>query len=84
MNPALLVSLQGPVQPKKARGRTGGKLEKILEELLESHGEVLTEELRRDLPRSFQRHGDLILLGDSCFTLPVWKKMGTAVTLPFI
>ncbi|XP_004073142.1 tRNA wybutosine-synthesizing protein 2 homolog [Oryzias latipes] len=70
-----IVWRKGPVQPKKARGRTGGKLEKILEELLESHGEVLTEELRRDLPRSFQRHGDLILLGDSCFTLPVWKKM---------
>ncbi|RVE67468.1 hypothetical protein OJAV_G00103180 [Oryzias javanicus] len=64
-----------PVKSKKTKGRTGGKLEKILEEFLESYGEVLTEELRRDLPRSFQLHGDLAILGDGCFTLPVWKKM---------
>lgn len=63
-------------QSKKERGRTSAnKLEKILLELLESHGERWTEELRGDLPRSFQRHGDLVLLGDNCFTLPLWKKM---------
>ncbi|XP_059202480.1 tRNA wybutosine-synthesizing protein 2 homolog isoform X2 [Centropristis striata] len=45
------------------------------QELLESRGERWTEELKGDLPSSFQRHGDLILLGDNCFSLPLWKKM---------
>lgn len=67
---------------KKDRGHThGNKLEKILQDLLEVHGEGWTKELRGDLPRSFQQHGDLILLGDDCFSLPQWKKIGTAVKL---
>ncbi|XP_061582334.1 tRNA wybutosine-synthesizing protein 2 homolog [Cololabis saira] len=71
-----IVWSQSSLQSKKARGRTdGNRLERILQDLLESHGESLVEELRRDLPRSFQRHGDLVLLGDNCFTLPLWKKM---------
>uniref|UniRef100_A0A8D3AQ02 tRNA wybutosine-synthesizing protein 2 homolog n=1 Tax=Scophthalmus maximus TaxID=52904 RepID=A0A8D3AQ02_SCOMX len=64
-------------QSKKERGKTRGrKLEKRLQELLECHGERWTEELRGDLPRSFHRHGDLVLLGDAAFSLPLWKKMG--------
>lgn len=71
---------QSPLQSKKERGRThSNKLEKILQDLLEVHGEGWTEELRRDLPRSFQKHGDLVLLGDSCFSQPQWKKIGTIV-----
>ncbi|XP_041800495.1 tRNA wybutosine-synthesizing protein 2 homolog [Chelmon rostratus] len=71
-----IVWSQSPLQSKKERGRThGNKLEKVLQELLETHDERWTEELRGDLPRSFQRHGDLVLLGDSCFCLPLWKKM---------
>ncbi|KAK9518281.1 hypothetical protein VZT92_023592 [Zoarces viviparus] len=67
---------QSHLQSKTKRGRTSGnKLEKILQEVLESHGVGWTEELRGDLPRSFQRHGDLLLLGDNCFSLPLWKKM---------
>lgn len=75
---SVLFSPQSPLLSKKERGRTSGnKLEKILQELLESLGERWTEELRGDLPRSFQRHGDLVLLGDKCFSQPLWKKMGT-------
>ncbi|XP_039975328.1 tRNA wybutosine-synthesizing protein 2 homolog isoform X2 [Xiphias gladius] len=71
-----LVWSQSPLKSKKERGKTSGdKLEKILQELLESHGERWTRELRGDVPRSFQRHGDLILLGDGCFSLPLWKRM---------
>ncbi|KAG8003905.1 tRNA wybutosine-synthesizing protein 2-like protein [Nibea albiflora] len=63
------------LQPKKERGqKRGNKLEEILQELLESLGERWTEELRGDLPRSYQRHGDLVLLGDNCFSSPLWKK----------
>lgn len=69
--------IQSPPLSKKEKGRTGGnKLERTIQDLLESWGERWTEELKRDLPRSFQRHGDLILLGDNCFTLPLWSKIG--------
>uniref|UniRef100_A0A3Q2XIN5 tRNA wybutosine-synthesizing protein 2 homolog n=1 Tax=Hippocampus comes TaxID=109280 RepID=A0A3Q2XIN5_HIPCM len=62
---------------KKGRDRRrGDKLEDVLQELLESHGESWTKEVKDDLPRSFQRHGDLVLLGQNCFSLPLWKKMG--------
>ncbi|MED6267958.1 hypothetical protein CHARACLAT_017407, partial [Characodon lateralis] len=68
---------QSPLQSKKEKKRTGGnKMERTLQDLLESLGERWMVELRRDLPRSFQRHGDLILLGDNCFTLPLWEKIG--------
>ncbi|XP_037636344.1 tRNA wybutosine-synthesizing protein 2 homolog [Sebastes umbrosus] len=71
-----IVWSQYPLQPKKKRGgMCGDKLEKILQEMLESQGERWTEELRRDVPRSFQRHGDLLVLGDNCFSLPLWKKI---------
>ena len=43
---------------------------------MESNGERWSQELRGDIPRSYQRHGDLVLLGDGCFSLPLWKKMG--------
>ncbi|KAM3613327.1 uncharacterized protein V6R79_024241 [Siganus canaliculatus] len=72
-----LVWSQCPLQKKKDRSQTHGnnKLEKILQQLLESHEEGWTEEVKGDLPHSFQRHGDLVLLGDNCFSLPVWKKI---------
>ncbi|XP_051276794.1 tRNA wybutosine-synthesizing protein 2 homolog isoform X2 [Dicentrarchus labrax] len=71
-----IVWSQSPLRSKKERGRRcGNKLEKILQELLEAHGKRWTEELRGDLPRSFQRHGDLVLMGDNCLSLPLWKKM---------
>lgn len=52
------------------------KLMKTLEELLVSHGERWIEELREDIPHCWQRHGDLVLVGEGCFTQPVWKNMG--------
>ncbi|XP_003970200.1 tRNA wybutosine-synthesizing protein 2 homolog [Takifugu rubripes] len=69
-----IVWRQPPLQSKKRSGQAPfHKLEQMLQELVENGGEGWTEELRRDLPHSFQRHGDLILLGDNCFTLPQWN-----------
>uniref|UniRef100_UPI0037E943A9 tRNA wybutosine-synthesizing protein 2 homolog n=1 Tax=Semicossyphus pulcher TaxID=241346 RepID=UPI0037E943A9 len=74
--PCEIVWSQSPLLSKKARRRASGtKLEEILQELLEAYGERWSEELRGDLPCNFQRHGDLVLLGDNCFSLPLWKKM---------
>ncbi|KAK7922516.1 hypothetical protein WMY93_009418 [Mugilogobius chulae] len=55
------------------------KLEGVLKELLESNGEEWTEELRRDLPHGFDRHGDLILLSDNCFSHSIWMKFGCSL-----
>lgn len=79
LSPAVsLTSSQSLLQSRKTKGKPGvNNLQKFLQELLESHGERWMQELEKDLPRSFQRHGDLILLGDNCFTLPLWKKIGT-------
>ncbi|KAM8909811.1 tRNA wybutosine-synthesizing protein 2 homolog isoform 2-T2 [Spinachia spinachia] len=73
-----IVWSQSPLQSKKVR-TASNKLEKVLQAWLESHGERWTEELRGDLPGSFQRHGDLLLLGERCFSLPLWRKMDQQV-----
>ncbi|XP_054647270.1 tRNA wybutosine-synthesizing protein 2 homolog [Dunckerocampus dactyliophorus] len=71
-----LVWCQPSLLKKKEKGKgRGKKLEEVLQKLVEGHGEKWTEELRSDLPRSFQQHGDLVLLGDNCFSAPPWKKM---------
>ncbi|KAF7651119.1 hypothetical protein LDENG_00115950 [Lucifuga dentata] len=75
-SPCEIVWSQAPQQKKKEKRRTSSdKLVKILQEVLESHGERWTEELRGDIPSSYQRHGDLLLLGANCFSLPIWKKI---------
>ncbi|XP_076005208.1 tRNA wybutosine-synthesizing protein 2 homolog [Genypterus blacodes] len=63
------------LQQLKKRRTSGDKLVKILQELLESRGERWTEELREDIPHSYQRHGDLLLLADNCFSLPIWQRI---------
>lgn len=64
------------LSPKRRAAQTGvSKLQQILQEELESVGDKWTEELSRDLPHSFERHGDLVLLGDKCFSNPSWGKI---------
>ncbi|XP_028315647.1 tRNA wybutosine-synthesizing protein 2 homolog isoform X2 [Gouania willdenowi] len=65
-----------PCSKRKGGKRSCNKLEGLLQELLESHGERWSEEIKEDLPLSFQRHGDLVLIGDNTFCLSLWKKMG--------
>lgn len=78
----MYVVFQFPLQPKKRKGRAHtSTLEKTILKLLENCGQEWTEELRADLPQSFQRHGDLILLGENCFTHPLWKTCGTLLKL---
>lgn len=59
----------------------GDKLVRFIQELLEPLEESWTEELRNDLPHSYQCHGDLFLLAENCFSLPVWKKIGNVVLI---
>lgn len=73
---------QSGLQSKKEKSKTRcRKLETVLQQLLESRGERWTDELRKDLPRGFQRHGDLVLLGDASFSLALWEKLGKSLTI---
>ncbi|KAM8952848.1 tRNA wybutosine-synthesizing protein 2 homolog [Pelodytes ibericus] len=66
-----------PVLSKRARIQSPAqKLRMDLCVLLESHGVAWGRDLERDLPHSWQRHGDLIVLSKECFSDPMWKQLG--------
>ncbi|KAG7465062.1 hypothetical protein MATL_G00172190 [Megalops atlanticus] len=72
-----LVYIQEPTPSKKERVTSSSdKLVETLQDLLASHGESWSEDLREDIPHSWQCHGDLILLGEGCFSQHIWKSMG--------
>ncbi|KAG9478081.1 tRNA wybutosine-synthesizing protein 2 homolog [Eleutherodactylus coqui] len=69
--------ITNPVLSKKGRVQSPAqKLRMDLWNLLESYGVTWTENLARDLPHSWQRHGDLIVLREDCFCDSIWKKLG--------
>jgi hypothetical protein len=51
-----------------------------IEKLLRQRNVVLTEELRSDIPKNWERHGDLIMF-PVCFQNPFWKQWGKHVSL---
>ncbi|KAJ8015736.1 hypothetical protein DPEC_G00029250 [Dallia pectoralis] len=72
-----LVRIQAPQLSKRERRiSSSDKLLIVLQDLLESHGERWTEDLREDVHHNYQRHGDLVLLGENMFSQPVWPKIG--------
>ncbi|XP_034147523.1 tRNA wybutosine-synthesizing protein 2 homolog [Esox lucius] len=72
-----VVRIKAPQLSKRERRiSSSDKLVIVLQDLLESHGERWTEDLREDIHHSYQRHGDLVLLGENMFSLPVWIKIG--------
>ncbi|NXG88676.1 TYW2 protein, partial [Stercorarius parasiticus] len=75
--PCRLVRIQDPVPSRAARRRTPSqKLRDKLQRLL---GESWSEELERDLPHAWQRHGDLVLLSENSFQAAPWEKLGPAL-----
>ena len=34
------------------------------------------DEMQRDLPKKWEKHGDMIILPHNCFTLPQWRLLG--------
>ncbi|XP_058845347.1 tRNA wybutosine-synthesizing protein 2 homolog isoform X2 [Acipenser ruthenus] len=69
-----ITHIQSPVPSKKSSVRSSQQqLEEALRGLVERGGEVWSEELGRDLPQSWKRHGDLAILGEATFRQPVWK-----------
>ena len=39
------------------------------------------EELSRDVPRHWERHGDLVLLPHGAFTSPLWRECGECIIM---
>ncbi|KAL4631610.1 hypothetical protein GN956_G15596 [Arapaima gigas] len=77
-----LTYLQDAVLSKKASVKSSSEtLAEALQELLESQGQRWSEELRLDVPHSWQCHGDLALLGEGCFSWHVWETLGPMLWL---
>ncbi|NXC40189.1 TYW2 protein, partial [Penelope pileata] len=78
--PCWLLRLQDPVPSKAARVRPPAQqLRAELQRLLLALGQSWSEELERDVPRAWQRHGDLVLLGEDSFRAALWAKLGPAL-----
>ncbi|XP_042663459.1 tRNA wybutosine-synthesizing protein 2 homolog isoform X2 [Tyto alba] len=75
--PYELVRIQDPVPSRAARRQTPAQ--KLRDELRRLLGESWSEELERDVPRAWQRHGDMVLLSQDSFRAAPWEKLGPAL-----
>ncbi|KAL4225371.1 tRNA wybutosine-synthesizing protein 2 [Mactra antiquata] len=50
-----------------------------LKSLVIDSGHNWTDKLHEDIPSHWERHGDLVLIPDTTFTLTVWKSIGDKV-----
>ncbi|XP_075405407.1 tRNA wybutosine-synthesizing protein 2 homolog [Tenrec ecaudatus] len=72
----VLTQLLHPAPSKKARGcPPAQRLCLELRRWVESRGVAWSAELETDLPRSWQRHGNLLLLSEGCFQAKPWKDL---------
>uniref|UniRef100_A0A452GZH3 tRNA wybutosine-synthesizing protein 2 homolog n=1 Tax=Gopherus agassizii TaxID=38772 RepID=A0A452GZH3_9SAUR len=72
-----LTWVQNPIPSKAARVQSPAwKLCRELQHLVSASGGRWSDELEDDLPRSWQRHGDLILLSEDRFRAALWKELG--------
>ncbi|XP_013925340.1 PREDICTED: tRNA wybutosine-synthesizing protein 2 homolog [Thamnophis sirtalis] len=72
-----LTWMHNPIPSKAAMIRSPiQKLHSELQHLMSTHGAAWSEELEKDLPRSWQRHGDLVLLSEDCFRAKQWRELG--------
>ncbi|OPJ89459.1 tRNA wybutosine-synthesizing 2-like protein [Patagioenas fasciata monilis] len=72
--PCELLRIQDPVPSRAACRRTPAQ--KLRDELQRLLGESWSEELECDVPRAWQRHGDLVLLSEDSFRAAAWEKLG--------
>lgn len=72
----VLTQLLGPLPSKKAQGCSPAqRLCLEVRRWVEGRGVVWSAELEADLPRSWQRHGNLLLLNEDCFQNKQWKNL---------
>ncbi|TRZ09190.1 hypothetical protein HGM15179_017921 [Zosterops borbonicus] len=73
--PCELVRIQDPVPSRATRRRTPAQ--RLRDELRRLLGAGWSEELERDVPHAWQRHGDLVLLSDYSFKAAPWERLGS-------
>lgn len=72
----VLTQLLHPVPSKKAQGRSPAQTLCLeVSRWVEGRGVPWSAELEADLPRSWQRHGNLLLLSEDCFQAKQWKSL---------
>ncbi|NXU68794.1 TYW2 protein, partial [Horornis vulcanius] len=72
--PCELVRIQDPVPSRAARRRTPAQ--RLRDELRRLLGASWSEQLERDVPHAWQRHGDLVLLSEDSFKAAPWERLG--------
>lgn len=71
-----LTQLLDPAPSKKAQVCSPAqRLSLRVRRWVEDRGGLWSDELEADLPRSWQRHGDLLLLSEDCFQAMQWKSL---------
>ncbi|NXI80460.1 TYW2 protein, partial [Rhipidura dahli] len=75
--PCERLRIQHPVPSRAARRRTPAQ--RLRDELRRLLGGTWSEELERDVPRAWQRHGDLVLLSEESFRAAPWGRLGSAL-----
>ncbi|XP_027746223.1 tRNA wybutosine-synthesizing protein 2 homolog isoform X2 [Empidonax traillii] len=75
--PRELVWIQDPVPSRASRRRAPAQ--KLRDELRRLLGGSWSEEMERDVPRAWQRHGDLVLLSEDSFKAALWESLGPAL-----
>ncbi|NWU25477.1 TYW2 protein, partial [Dyaphorophyia castanea] len=75
--PCELVRIQDPVPSRAARRRTPAR--QLRDELRRLLGRAWSEELERDVPHAWHRHGDLVLLSEDSFKAAPWERLGSAL-----
>ncbi|XP_066038578.1 tRNA wybutosine-synthesizing protein 2 homolog isoform X1 [Chamaea fasciata] len=72
--PCELLRIQDPVPSRAARRRPPAQ--RLRDELRRLLGAGWCEELERDVPHAWQRHGDLVLLSEDSFKAAPWERLG--------
>ncbi|NXP71642.1 TYW2 protein, partial [Ramphastos sulfuratus] len=75
--PCDLVQIQDPVASRAACRQTPAQ--KLRDKLRQLLGENWSEELERDVPCAWQRHGNLVMLSEDSFRAALWEKLGPAL-----
>ncbi|XP_017329489.2 tRNA wybutosine-synthesizing protein 2 homolog [Ictalurus punctatus] len=77
-----IVQIQAPPLSRKSKAKPHReRMIEVVQELVANKAVKWSKELEDDLPSGWQRHGDLLLFGDGCFSQEIWKKFGSELWL---
>ncbi|XP_026878372.2 tRNA wybutosine-synthesizing protein 2 homolog [Electrophorus electricus] len=77
-----LFKTQVPCRSKKGKARSCREsIVQSVQMLLAAKGKQLNKELEDDIPNGYQRHGDLVLFSEGCFSQAIWREIGSELWL---